>query len=173
VDHALAAEVQRRLDRLVRVTGLRGLNGLDFLLEGADSSAREITALEVNPRPTATFELYEADFAEGLVHWHIRSFAGPLPEFAERLQQRVPHPCAYRVLYAENSVQVPDNVTFTNWCRDLPVAGSAIPPGAPVLSVFADGPSESDVLHLLEARERQMQQMLRRWRADASAACAA
>jgi predicted ATP-grasp superfamily ATP-dependent carboligase len=173
VDHAFAAEVQRRLDRMVRVTGLRGLNGLDFLLEGADSSVRDVVALEVNPRPTATFELYEADFAEGLVHWHIRSFAGPLPEFAQRLQQRVPRPRAYRVLYAESSLQVPDNVSFADWCRDLPVAGSAIPPGAPVLSVFADGPSEVDALRLLEARERQIQRMLHRWHASARDACTA
>ena len=77
--------MQAGLDRLVRVTELRGLNGVDFLLDGA-----AVYVLEVNPRPTATFELYDEDFARGLVHWHVRSFLAPLPSFAEHLRQRRP-----------------------------------------------------------------------------------
>src|SRR5207342_2359036 len=83
VPSALASAMQARLDRLVRVTGLRGLNGLDFMLDGA-----EVCALEVNPRPTATFELYDAEIPQGLVYWHVRSFQADVAEFIKLLRQR-------------------------------------------------------------------------------------
>ncbi|HTT37847.1 MAG TPA: ATP-grasp domain-containing protein [Burkholderiales bacterium] len=154
----LAAEVQARLNRLVRIAGLRGLNGLDFLLDGTS-----MVALEVNPRPTATFELYEEDFPEGLVAWHLRSFAGPVPEFGERLRHRPACARAYSVLYAERALQVPDDVAFPDWCRDLPMDGSWIGAGAPVLSVFAAGENKAAAQRRLEQRKREVRRMLLRW----------
>jgi len=159
LDPVLEREVQTRLDRLVRVTGLRGLNGLDFLLDGG-----EIYALEVNPRPTATFELYDPDYAEGLVRWHIRSFAGPLRDFPSQRAQNRARACA--VVYAEHAVHVPDGVDFPGWCRDLPVAGSRIAAGAPVLAVFAEAQSEGQVQRLLQHRQHEMRGTLQRWCAD-------
>lgn len=164
----LAAEVQVRLDRLVRVVGLRGLNGLDFLLDGAS-----IAALEVNPRPTATFELYEDDFPEGLVRWHIRSFAGPVPDFRDRLQRRQACARSYAVLYAERPLRVPDDVSYPGWCRDLPTGGSLIAPGAPVLSVFAAGEDAAAAQRCLQQRQHAMQRMLLQWHVDTGASCEA
>lgn len=128
----LAASLRDRIDRLVRVTGLRGLNGFDFMLVGDDA-----VALEVNPRPTASFELYDPDFEEGLVHWHIASFAGPLRGFVapdERSTAR-----ALRIVYADHEIAIPADVVWPAWCRDQPLPGTAIPAGAPVLTVAASG----------------------------------
>lgn len=158
VDRSVADTVQERLDRLVRVTGLRGLNGLDFLLEGG-----HLAALEVNPRPVATFELYEADFPEGLVHWHIRSFAGPVPSFSGRIPQRDTGARAYAIVYAEHPLQIPDNAAFPVWCRDLPIGGSSIGPGAPVVSVFAEGDSEEVAQRILQGRQAEVRRLLARW----------
>ena len=115
---ALEREMQARLNRLVWVTGLRGLNGIDFLLDGSD-----VHALEVNPRPTATFELYDADYAHGLVDWHIRSFAGPLLDFPEKLAQGRRPARAYAIVYARACCASPRRRAISRaGAGDLPMA---------------------------------------------------
>jgi predicted ATP-grasp superfamily ATP-dependent carboligase len=156
---ALRVRAQSRLDRLVRVTGLRGLAGLDFLLDGD-----ELVALEVNPRPTATFELYDVDFPEGLVHWHRLSFERALPELGERL---VAPPAACRalgVVYAPHAVRIPANAAFPAWCRDLPGQGNTIAAGAPVLSVFAEASDGERAEREIDARGERVCALLERWR---------
>ena len=159
---ALRAQAQSALDRLVRVTGLRGLAGLDFLLDGD-----RMTAVEINPRPTATFELYDDDFPEGLVHWHRASFERAVPEFAGRLVRRAAVHRALGVVYARAPITVPGQVSFPRWCRDLPCAGSTIAPDCPVLSVFAEGASDGDAERELEARSRSARELVARWSAAA------
>jgi predicted ATP-grasp superfamily ATP-dependent carboligase len=164
---ALRKRMQTQLDRLVGVTGLRGLNGLDFLLDGEHA-----WALEVNPRPTASFELYDADIADGLINWHVRSFGAQVPELARELDGRSGKARAYRILFAEGDLRVPEGFEFPPWCRDLPNAASAIATGAPVMSVFAEGETPEVVQAQLGQRTLDMRQMLARWKVDARADCA-
>jgi predicted ATP-grasp superfamily ATP-dependent carboligase len=164
---ALKNKMQAQLDRLVSVTGLRGLNGLDFMLDG-----ERVWALEVNPRPTASFELYDADIAGGLVNWHVRSFSGTVPELSSELDGRSGKARAYRILFAEDELRMPEAFEFPQWCRDLPNARSAIATGAPVLSVFADGETPELAQAQLTQRTLEMRQMLVRWKVDARADCA-
>jgi predicted ATP-grasp superfamily ATP-dependent carboligase len=162
VEPAVARVVQAGLDRLVRVTGLRGLNGLDFLLDrGA------VVALEINPRPTATFELYDPDYDEGLVSWHIRSMAGPLAGFSVATMRHPTRARACAVLYAEHGVCIPEDADFPHWCRDLPVGGQMIPSGAPVLSVFAEAEDEVAAQGLVRQRQGAARRMLERWQVPA------
>lgn len=123
-----AAEIIAGLDRLVAATGLVGLNGVDFLLaHGAWS------VLEVNPRPTATFELYDPDYPRGLFDRHLRACEGELPS-------RLPTPRACRavaVAHAAQSWSAPPDFSFPRWCRDLPQAESRLAPGDPVCTVHA------------------------------------
>ena len=155
---ALRAQAQSFLDRLVRVTGLRGLAGLDFLLDGD-----RMTALEVNPRPTATFELYDDDFPAGLVPWHLASFERPVPEFGELLGRGVGTHRAIGVVYARDPVTVPGNASFPSWCRDLPCAGGTIAADAPVLSVFAEAASSEHAEREIDARSRSARELVARW----------
>jgi predicted ATP-grasp superfamily ATP-dependent carboligase len=129
---ALDAAIRHRLDRLVKVTALRGLNGIDFVLADGDA-----VALEINPRPTASFELYDEDYPEGLVHWHLRSFRAPLQGF-DTGRASADRPCrGLRVVYAPRPLRVPPDVSYAPAWRDLPPGGTRIPAGAPVLTVFA------------------------------------
>ena len=138
---SVAASIGHRLDRLVCVLALRGLNGLDFLWDG-----ERAVAIEINPRPTATAELYDDDFPEGLVHWHRRSFDGAL-QFPDRASSWR----ALRIVYADRPLIVPVDATFPPGCRDRPVAGSTIAAGAPILSVFATGSDTADLRQQLGA----------------------
>jgi uncharacterized protein len=163
VEPGLERETQARLDRLVRATGLRGLNGIDFILDGSN-----VHALEVNPRPTATFELYDLDYPRGLVDWHVRSFSGPLRDFPDRCGQGERPARAYAIMYAERDMRVPDAADFPIWCRDLPAGGTTIRANSPVLSIFVEARSEALAQTLLQHRQRDVRLMLERWHADAA-----
>lgn len=168
----LVQSIQARLDRLVRVSGLRGLCGFDFLLD-----QETLVALEINPQPPAGFELYElydGDIPEGLVHWHIRSFLGPISAFAERLAARAPAPVhATAVLYAEAPMIVPPDAAFPAWCRDLPGSGRYIDAQTPVLAVVATESSHEAARVTIEARLRALRQMIAPWRVSAPVAAEA
>jgi len=163
----LRARTQSCLDRLVRVTGLRGLAGVDFVLAGC-----EPIAIEINPRPTATFELYDDDVPEGLVHWHLLSFERPVPELAERLGRERAACRALGIVYADEPVPIPTDPDFPDWCRDLPCGKTTIAAGAPVLSVFADSATAQEAERELNARTGAVRELLASWVGTAQRAVA-
>jgi uncharacterized protein len=135
------ARIATVLSRLVRTTGLVGLNGLDFILDDED----EPYVLEINPRPTATIDLYDADFEAGLLALHLRACRGELPDMQ-------PPDCsrAHAIVYATDALRVPARMHWPEWCTDIPDGGSLIPAGAPICSVHATAPSST------QARDRVM-----------------
>ena len=125
---AVAADLAAKVDALVASTGLVGLNGLDFLLQG-----ERWLVLEVNPRPTATMDLYDLDYSRGLFDWHVRACEGELPE-------RVARPRAVRahaVVYVTGPLCVPADFPFPRWCSDVPDGGARLGPGDPLCTVHA------------------------------------
>jgi predicted ATP-grasp superfamily ATP-dependent carboligase len=148
----LARHIAGRVDALVAATGLVGLNGLDFLLEGERWSA-----LEINPRPTATMELYDADYELGLVHQHIEAARRALPRVARPGPSR-----AQLVLHARSAWQVEPTFDFPAWCCDIPNPHTAIRPGDPVCTVLAEGAYPVEARNLVEERGRQLERMI--WR---------
>lgn len=122
---------------LTRVFGLRGLNGLDFILHrGAP------LVLEVNPRPTATCELYEPETREGMVALHVRACSGQLEPASTIRHFKVR---AHAIVYAQTPYHAPQDASpdssmdaqWPPWCRDRPRSGSNIAAGDPVCSVHA------------------------------------
>lgn len=131
----LPSEIERAiaeaLSVLTRATGLRGLNGLDFLLHDDRWSI-----LEINPRPTATMELYDADAPRGLVAAHIAASKGHLPAPLASGPSR-----ASMVVHALQDWTVPGSFRFPVWCKDLPADGMRIRQGEPVCTVHAEAES--------------------------------
>ena len=127
--------------------GLQGLIGIDFLRTGD-----ELFVLEVNPRYTASVELYEQSSGESLLRAHIQAFqtSPPSPLFvAERGKQNI-HGKA--VLYAEHSFVVADDHPWRGPAfADIPMVGSTISEGQPVVTLFASGDTET------ECRERLLE----------------
>ena len=135
----LRRDIENALDALVAETGLVGLNGLDFILQGA-----RWLALELNPRPTATFELYDPDYPGGLFRWHLRACDGELP----------PRAAAPRAARAHAVVHATDetdeaSMKFPRWCRDLPSSGTRFAPGDPICTVHATASDTARVMALL------------------------
>ena len=129
-----SATVQARLDRLVRVTGLRGLNGIDFLLDGGD-----VHALEVNPRPTATFELYDLDYARGPGGLARAQLRGTAAGFSGASRTgAAPARAPTRSCMRSTSCRSPTTPTSRAGAATCRWAERPSAPGAPVLSVFAE-----------------------------------
>jgi uncharacterized protein len=145
-------EIEDALDELVRRTALVGLNGLDFILRGG-----RWLVLELNPRPTATFELYDPDYRRGLFDWHLRACRGELPVRA----------AAPRAVRAHAVVHAPRGggargVRFPRWCRDLPPAETRFAAGDPVCTVHASAQAVRGALALIRRRTRVIERALAR-----------
>jgi predicted ATP-grasp superfamily ATP-dependent carboligase len=147
----VASDVRTRLDALVAATGLVGVNGLDFLLRG-----RRWLALEVNPRPTATLQLYDADYPQGLFAWHLRACAGELPERAARPRAARAH----AIVYAPARGYASPAFAFPRWCSDLPDPGAQFAPGAPVCTVHAAAPDAARATALVRRRQGLIERAL-------------
>lgn len=140
---AMTARIQRDLDAIVQATGLVGLNGMDFIVSGD-----HYFVIEVNPRPSGTLDLYDADCPEGLFHWHLQASDGVLPE---RLFERA-HIRAHAVVYTLQALQLNRDVQWPQWCSDIPEPRSAFAPRMPVCMVHADGADFKTVNALVHAR---------------------
>jgi predicted ATP-grasp superfamily ATP-dependent carboligase len=150
----LPQQTQRRiaslLDDLVQASGLIGLNGLDFILAGDKSFV-----LEINPRPTATIDLYDADVDCGMLALHLRACRGELPKVSVASVAR-----AHAIVYAAVALRVPVGIEWPEWCTDLPEGGSVIPMGAPVCSVHAHAATSAEARELVLARRSRMEDSL-------------
>ena len=125
-------------------TGLRGLNSLDAIV-----SADTVHVLEINPRLSATFELYcGAD--GGLFDLHLQACSGNL-SFIPQLAQRAR---AQRVVYAPRQWRVPDGMDWPEWAADRPSAGDRIAADDPLCSVSAEAGSMEQARAMALERER-------------------
>lgn len=142
--------VASHVDRLVQATGLVGLNGLDFI-----SEENLAFVLEVNPRPTATIDLYDVDVSGGMLALHLTACRGKLPpvQFSDDAR-------AHAIVYSGCKLRVDPGRTWPAWCTDLPEAGSVILRGAPVCSVHARAATSDAARELVVARRREIESSL-------------
>src|SRR3954469_9110068 len=150
----LGASMRAILEKLVRATGLVGLNGLDFIVDPRGTPH----VLEINPRPTATLDLYDADFPTGLLALHLRACRGQLPR-AHRLARRSRAPA---LVYAAQNLVVPVAMNWPRWCTDIPAGGLFIAAGAPVCSVHAEAVSSENARQLALTRRTLMSDLVHR-----------
>lgn len=145
---AVLAGIDQLLNRLVAATGIVGLNGLDFLLEGTEPSI-----LELNPRPTATLELHDPDWDTGLFDRHLRACRGELPA------ARPPAASARAATIVLSPVEamLDPAFEFPGWCRDIPAVGTRFAPGDPFCTVHAEGPSPDEARRRVLERQRAME----------------
>jgi uncharacterized protein len=154
----VAAAVQSAVEAITGAAGLVGLNSLDFLLDGEDWFA-----LEVNPRPSATVELYDPYFERGLLQVHLDAcVAGRLPE-RPALPLNGAFPCELRgtrIVFAASPLQIDAArlaiVHALDACADVPAEPLSLPAGAPLCSVNARGATPAEVQRRLDARARHV-----------------
>jgi predicted ATP-grasp superfamily ATP-dependent carboligase len=148
VPETVYATVSRAAARLTESLGLRGLNGFDFIFDGGVPYV-----LELNPRPTATLDLYDEAVPGGLFAQHLHACAGRLEMGA------IPHSVAraHAIVYATRAWRVPAAFDWPEWATDIPVSGSVIAAGAPICTVHARGASAQAARELVWVRQEQIQ----------------
>lgn len=132
VDNKLYAALMDITATLVRALQLRGLCGIDLIVDHLD----RCYVLEVNPRPTATFELHET--GDSLLQAHIAACTGRLPSIHK--QQTACR--AHRIVYTGTALQIPA-IDWPEWVSDRPVPGKQVAAGMPVCTIHAGG-TETD-----------------------------
>jgi predicted ATP-grasp superfamily ATP-dependent carboligase len=146
----LAADVERAMttaiDRLVAAAALVGLNSADFLVEGAN-----FQLLEVNPRPGATVDIFEPPHGS-LFAMHVAACRGTLPAAPPHYDEAR----AGAIVYAENGITAMPDMHWPDWTADRPVAGSAVPAGGPLCTVFAGAPTTEAARALVEQRAAEL-----------------
>ncbi len=139
--------VRRVADALVRGSGLRGLFGCDFVLRDGVP-----WLVEVNPRYTATVELYERLSSDALLRRHAEAFVRPAGATRERELRAATRVHRQRValkliLFAHESFNAPDLSHRLDMFRvdgfprfaDLPPPGVTISRGDPICTLLLDG----------------------------------
>ncbi|CAL1238984.1 Predicted ATP-dependent carboligase, ATP-grasp superfamily [Candidatus Methylocalor cossyra] len=158
VNRADLSSAQRRavtaqILHLVRETGLKGLNSVDFMEDGGICRL-----LEINPRPSATMALYDPDIPEGLLALHLSACGGSLaPVVGAGATVR-----AFRAVFAPRTLTVPAALFWPEWCADRPLPGSRIGAGQPLCTVSAEGHDRRTVEAALAERAEAVLEALYR-----------
>ena len=146
---AITQSLELIVNILVKELGLRGLCGMDVIV--GDNA--ECHVLELNPRPTATFELHQTEHS--LCAAHILACEGKLPS--------LPHnpdiARAHQVLYADRDFILPD-FTWPDWTSDRPYPGRHIMANDPVCMVHAKVVTVSDVRAQLQHRSATLMRLM-------------
>ncbi|HEY8033328.1 MAG TPA: ATP-grasp domain-containing protein, partial [Methylocella sp.] len=136
------SSLRRAAEAITAACGLRGLNSIDFLVEG-----NEYTLIEVNPRPGATLDIFE-DRGGSLFRAHIESCRGRLPprplEFAGA--------AAAGVAYARSGIASVPEFDWPNWTSDRQKARSELRPHDPLCTIKARAAKPRRACSLVNAR---------------------
>lgn len=164
----------RAASLLTRRFGLLGLNGFDFIV---DHGVPRI--IEVNPRWTASMELYEERSGLDLFDLHLAAVAGAAPEGSGPRDPvdappeldgsqnpatgatRAPRFLAKGILYATDPVTAPEPALLEALgARDRPRVGEPFFPGQPICTLLAEGSDREACLRALRSRSAAARRLL-------------
>jgi predicted ATP-grasp superfamily ATP-dependent carboligase len=145
-EEALRRRAEALATAVARTFGLVGLNGLDFI-----ARAGRPWPIEVNPRFSASMELFERSANLSLFALHAEACTGRLPVGGTPSLDRV-HGKA--IVFARRDVTPAGT---RDWLgdpalADLPRPGEPIARGRPICTVFASGPNAGTCLRALVAK---------------------
>ena len=139
------------LTKLVPEFKLNGLNSLDFIHADGQSYL-----LEINPRPPASMQLYDAD----LLRRHIRT-ASPVEDWQSCLQPPAQSAyTGYQIIYAQQDIQIPDSYIWENNTMDIPIAGAMCKTGQPICSIIAHQTHAHAVMQALNIQQHNIEKGL-------------
>lgn len=158
VSLSIAAEsLIRRFGNILKwKLGLKGLYGVDFLIDETDS----VWITDINPRYPASVELLEHITGETLLADHVRCFTDEPLGTPLRLPRVGSHFVAKGILYAPSELTIredlydPRTVPILGFpeVADLPMKWTELRRGDPVCTVYATGESRDEALASLQTK---------------------
>ncbi len=148
---AMTHEATALAQWLTQRFALRGINGVDFVWRNG-----RIWVLEVNPRPSASLELFDQPDGPAWLDWHVRGCLGEALSMPSMPQPRVEaRSCGKAILFAGRDVVTGDTADWHTYdLRDIPHSHEPIPRGQPICTALAYSASGSadDCLNQLRAK---------------------
>jgi uncharacterized protein len=141
VGESTKAIIEIFVNDITKKLDLRGINSCDFVLEGT-----QLFALEINPRLSATLDLYPAKKGS-LFEAHVKaSLEGDLQDVeVDEISK------AHHIIYATKKINIA-NMDWPTWVSDIPQANSKIEIGMPVCTVTAVASSSADAKRMVMER---------------------
>lgn len=139
--------------QITNAVGLRGINSLDAVIEDG-----RVYVLEVNPRLSATFDLYQPQQTSGanLFSLHMLASAGDIDHWPELSSQAKAH----HVAYAPYALRLPPEFAWPEWVADIPEPGGVIAAGHPVCTVLAQGNTAEYAREASLTREEELRAII-------------
>ncbi|HET6379192.1 MAG TPA: ATP-grasp domain-containing protein, partial [Methylocella sp.] len=142
----LSAQTEEALrqaaEAVAAACGLRGLNSIDFLVDGKDW-----TLIEINPRPGATLDIFH-DPSGSLFHAHLEACRGRLP----RQPFQFPGAAAAAIVFARQDISSMPGMAWPAWAADRQKPQSRLRPHDPLCTVKAWATEPRRARALAEAR---------------------
>ena len=138
-NYPIPAKINEKIDRYVKKIidhfKLVGVFGVDMIYAGD-----VVYLLEINPRISATYELYERLYPDlNLVDAHIRVCEGvALQECGCVFSKQDTKQLGNRIVFVEKDVAVARVVDWPDWLSDRPSEKQNINLGEPICTVFSD-----------------------------------
>jgi predicted ATP-grasp superfamily ATP-dependent carboligase len=166
VNHiALSAAVKQQLNRAAtRLTieyDLKGLNSLDAILRQEKACMQEqVYVLELNPRLSASFDLYSDKVTHLMRHIDACQYVSlqVLSEVEEPVNR------AHAIVYAATGIFIPEDFDWPEWATDTPsqLNGNRfyIAADAPICTVLALSNSSHEAKRLAISRVKMMHELL-------------
>lgn len=143
-------QIETWLKKLISVYPLCGLNSLDFIYSGDTCYA-----LEINPRPPASLQLYAAN----LLRLHVQACWGQWQQYSSVQTQ-----AAYQIMYATHNLQLQKTLKWSSECMDIPGCGAIIRTGQPICSMIRRGKDLRKLLKQLRFTENFIFQQLQHYK---------
>lgn len=124
---------------MTEALGLKGLFGVDFVL---DTKGRPFL-VEINPRYSASMELFEPYVDPFFVHPSCICLRGELLEFSVQRPSRF---TSKGIVYAKADVILPDTRGWLGRRGDVPFPREKILKGSPICTVYGFGESRGSCL---------------------------
>lgn len=155
IGHAAASIIDEYLNAVANYFNYTGVFSLDMIY-----AHEGIYVLEMNPRISASFELYEEVNPElNLVDAHIRVCDR---ERSFQVPSLVARSRAYRIVYASADLRIPESISWPEWVKDRPASKSHVAKGDPLCSVHCSSHELTidNTLALLDQQECELLELV-------------